>query len=89
MNLSKELAEVNENLQSAKKKINTYILGTFSKVYKARDLLVDKYMPMEQKDKLSSTLDGADANFVAVKLIFDISAPLRVANEIHFLTLLR
>ncbi|KAI7896419.1 kinase-like domain-containing protein, partial [Mucor mucedo] len=59
--------------------------GTFSKVYKARDLLADEYMEVDQGGVVTKT----DDNLVAVKLIFDISSPVRVANEIHFLTILR
>ncbi|CEP08861.1 hypothetical protein [Parasitella parasitica] len=47
--------------------------GTFSRVYKAKNLLEDQ----------------ADVNYVAIKLIFDISRPARVANEIRCLAALR
>ncbi|KAI8072115.1 kinase-like domain-containing protein [Thamnidium elegans] len=63
--------------------------GTFSKVYKAKDLLVDLYVPNDQKDKIESSLEGMDSNYVAIKLIFDISSPLRIAEEIQFLTMFR
>ncbi|KAI9334637.1 kinase-like domain-containing protein [Pilaira anomala] len=63
--------------------------GTFSKVYKAKDLLVDYYMPIEPKYKLESVLEGKDANYVAIKLIFNISSPLRVAEEIRYLIMFR
>lgn len=64
-------------------------VGTFSKVYKAKDLLVDYYMPIEPKYKLESALEGKDANYVAIKLIFNISSPLRVAEEIQYLIMFR
>ncbi|GAA5807449.1 hypothetical protein MFLAVUS_000810 [Mucor flavus] len=63
--------------------------GTFSKVYKAKDLLVDLYIPKDQKAKIESSLEGIDSNYVAIKLIFDISSPLRIAEEIQFLTMFR
>lgn len=64
--------------------------GTFSRVYKAKDLLVNEYMPSSQANKVSDALgqDDADAHYVAIKLIFDISTPERVANEIRCLSLL-
>lgn len=46
-------------------------------------------MPVDPCDNQVEAPNEVDNNFVAVKLIFDISSPLRVANEIHFLTLLR
>jgi hypothetical protein len=64
--------------------------GTFSRVYKAKDLLVNEYMPLNQKQKLASALgDNADVDYVAIKLIFDISKPIRVAHEIQCLASLR
>ncbi|GAN09607.1 cell division control protein [Mucor ambiguus] len=64
--------------------------GTFSRVYKAKDLLVDEYMPSSQAKKVSDALgqDDTDARYVAIKLIFDISTPERVANEIQCLSML-
>lgn len=66
--------------------------GTFSRVYKAKDLLVDEYMPSAQAKKVADALghqqDDADAHYVAIKLIFDISTPERVANEIRCLSML-
>lgn len=65
--------------------------GTFSRVYKAKDLLVDQYMPHEQKDRLAQALGktAADMKHVAIKVILDISTPARVANEIECLLKLR
>lgn len=64
--------------------------GTFSRVYKAKDLLVNEYMPLNQKQKLASALgNNADVDYVAIKLIFDISKPVRVAHEIQCLASLR
>ncbi|OBZ82246.1 Cell cycle serine/threonine-protein kinase hsk1 [Choanephora cucurbitarum] len=65
--------------------------GTFSRVYKARDLLVDEYMPYEQKERLAHALGktAADMKHVAIKVILDISTPARVANEIECLLKLR
>lgn len=64
--------------------------GTFSRVYKAKDLLVNEYMPLNQRQKLASALgDDADVDYVAIKLIFDISKPVRVAHEIQCLASLR
>ncbi|KAI8351235.1 kinase-like domain-containing protein, partial [Choanephora cucurbitarum] len=65
--------------------------GTFSRVYKARDLLVEEYMPYEQKERLAHALGktAADMKHVAIKVILDISTPARVANEIECLLKLR
>ncbi|RCI06705.1 hypothetical protein CU098_013412 [Rhizopus stolonifer] len=64
--------------------------GTFSRVYKAKDLLVDQYMPLEQKERLVDAMGHlANINHVAIKLILDISTPMRVANEIECLVALR
>ncbi|KAI8636216.1 kinase-like domain-containing protein, partial [Parasitella parasitica] len=64
--------------------------GTFSRVYKAKDLLVDEYKQSDREHRLASAVgDDADVNFVAIKLIFDISRPARVANEIRCLAALR
>ncbi|KAL7311495.1 Cell division control protein 7 [Mucor circinelloides] len=64
--------------------------GTFSRVYKAKDLLADEYVPWDQEEKPMDALENdADAKYVAIKLIFDISKPERVMNEIRCLSLLK
>ncbi|KAI9266952.1 hypothetical protein BY458DRAFT_210819 [Sporodiniella umbellata] len=62
--------------------------GTFSKVYRAHDLLYEKYMPWTLQKKLESSFDG-NHHYVAIKLIYGISSPRRVANEISCLADLR
>lgn len=83
-----EIEQINKEFPSLK---NYYELveragrGTFSKVYKAKDLLADHYMPIDEK----YTLDSTDSGYVAIKVIFDISSPKRVADEIECLTMFR
>lgn len=55
--------------------------GTFSRVYKARDLLADQYEPVDQ--------NFAGQHYVAIKLVLDISTPARIANEVECLMTLR
>ncbi|CEG75560.1 hypothetical protein RMATCC62417_10581 [Rhizopus microsporus] len=62
--------------------------GTFSKVYKARDLLYENYMPWSLQKKVENAIDS-DHHLVAIKLIYGISSPKRVANEISCLSELR
>jgi cell division control protein 7 len=64
------------------------IIGTFSKVYKARDLLYENYMPWSLQKKVENAIDS-DHHLVAIKLIYGISSPKRVANEISCLSELR
>jgi hypothetical protein len=60
--------------------------GTFSKVYKAKDLRADQYVALDQN---SACQQEQGSEHVAIKLILDISTPERVANEIQCLLLLR
>lgn len=55
--------------------------GTFSRVYKAKDLRANQYASANKQDESSK--------YVAIKLILDISTPERVANEIQSLISLR
>lgn len=62
------------------------LIGTFSKVYKAKDLLADAYEPIDQEYKVES---AEGDSYVAIKVIFDISSPKRVADEIECLAMFR
>ncbi|CAO3675789.1 unnamed protein product [Rhizopus stolonifer] len=81
--IQREIEIINEEFPELK---NSYRLldrigrGTFSKVYKAEDIHYDKYAPWAQQEDA-----GGDHLFVAIKLIYGISSPKRVANEISCL----
>ncbi|CAO3665499.1 unnamed protein product [Rhizopus stolonifer] len=81
--IQREIEIINEEFPELK---NSYRLldrigrGTFSKVYKAEDIHYDKYAPWAQQEDA-----GSDHRFAAIKLIYGISSPKRVANEISCL----
>ena len=58
--------------------------GTFSKVYKAKDLMVDAFLPIDEKYASSN-----GESHVAIKVIFEISSPQRVRDEINYLAMFR
>jgi cell division control protein 7 len=67
--------------------------GTFSTVYKAEDLLYDKYKNNWNDMSLSPTAktarDRPRARYVAIKKIYVTSSPMRIFNELELLYDLR
>ncbi|KAI7904404.1 kinase-like domain-containing protein [Cokeromyces recurvatus] len=84
--------EINKLLESFPSLAQYYELvdrtgsGTFSKVYKAKDLLKDQYVDWT---KDLDQLNGINQDYVAIKLIMDTSSPARMASEIKCLQELR
>ncbi|KAI8987004.1 kinase-like domain-containing protein [Pilobolus umbonatus] len=89
--LKRDKKEINNITKSFPKLTSYYRLigragrGTFSKVYKARDLFYDRYKPF----KRCCEIKGLKEHYVAIKVMYDISSPQRIANEITFLSKLR
>ncbi|KAI9485403.1 MAG: kinase-like domain-containing protein [Benjaminiella poitrasii] len=84
--------EINKILESFPELAEQYELldrtgsGTFSKVYKAKDLLRGLYVDWTEE---IDQLDGLNTDYVAIKMIMDNSSPDRMASEIKRLNELR
>lgn len=69
------------------------LTGTFSTVYKAEDLLYDKYKndwnDMSLSPQAKTARDRPRARYVAIKKIYVTSSPMRIFNELELLYDLR
>lgn len=87
------------NIGSRYRLINRIGEGTFSTVYKAEDLLYDRYVnnwdPDAEKENFDSTASSKQLNrqqgpkYVAIKKIYVTSSPSRIHNELELLHDLR